>query len=74
LLTLGDKKSFTSEKRGNDETGDGSEGKPFKTVLQALKAAGQEPFPSIFVDAKEDGKVIQLMRDFIIYIYAMPLL
>lgn len=52
-----DKKLYTSEKRGSDESGDGSEGKPFKTVLQALRAAGQEPWPTIFVDAKEDGKV-----------------
>ncbi len=27
---------YTSEKNGNDETGDGSEAKPFKTPLQVL--------------------------------------
>ncbi|ODN03533.1 Asparagine--tRNA ligase, cytoplasmic [Orchesella cincta] len=52
-----DKKVYTSEKRGSDENGDGSEAKPFKTVLQALRSAEKEPWPTIFVDAKEDGKV-----------------
>lgn len=46
---------YTSEKFGNDETGDGTEGKPFKTILQAMKAAGKEPFPTIYVDGKEEG-------------------
>ena len=27
---------YTSEKNGSDETGDGSEGKPFKTPLQVF--------------------------------------
>lgn len=48
---------FTSEKSGCDESGDGSEGKPFKTVLQAMRHAGKEPFPAIYVDSKEEGKV-----------------
>uniref|UniRef100_A0A8D8S9C7 Asparagine--tRNA ligase, cytoplasmic n=1 Tax=Cacopsylla melanoneura TaxID=428564 RepID=A0A8D8S9C7_9HEMI len=49
---------YTSEKFGSDETGDGSENKPFKTVMHALKAkctAGQDPLPNIFVDNKEEG-------------------
>lgn len=46
---------YTSEKNGNDETGDGSEAKPFKTVLKAMHHAGKEPFPPIYVDGKEDG-------------------
>lgn len=44
---------FTSEKRGNDETGDGSESKPYKTILQAMRHAGKEPFPTIYVDSKD---------------------
>ena len=49
---------FTSEKRGSDETGDGTRQKPFKTLLQALKHAGKEPFPAVYVDGKEEGQVI----------------
>ncbi|XP_046358872.1 asparagine--tRNA ligase, cytoplasmic-like [Haliotis rufescens] len=44
---------YTSEKTGSDETGDGTEGKPLKTVLQAMRKAGKEPFPTIYVDGKE---------------------
>ncbi|KAM8715717.1 hypothetical protein ACLKA7_002721 [Drosophila subpalustris] len=44
---------FTSEKRGSDETGDGSELKPYKTILQAMRHAGKEPFPTIYVDSKD---------------------
>lgn len=51
------KEIFTSDKRGNDETGDGTEEKPFKTILQAMRKAGKEPFPTIYVDSKEEGKV-----------------
>ncbi|XP_074039261.1 asparagine--tRNA ligase [Leptinotarsa decemlineata] len=46
---------YTSDSRGNDETGDGTEGKPFKTILQAMRKAGAEPFPVIYVDGKEDA-------------------
>jgi asparaginyl-tRNA synthetase len=48
---------YTSEKYGNDKSGDGSESKPFKTILQAMKHAGKEPFPMIYVDSKTDGEV-----------------
>ncbi|XP_033749836.1 asparagine--tRNA ligase, cytoplasmic-like [Pecten maximus] len=48
---------YTSEKRGSDENGDGTEQNPFKTVIQAMRHAGKEPFPNILVDAKEEGKV-----------------
>ncbi|KAK2186380.1 hypothetical protein NP493_202g01040 [Ridgeia piscesae] len=47
---------YTSEKEGSDEVGDGSSDKPYKTILKAMKAAGKEPFPTIYVDGKEDGK------------------
>ena len=48
---------YTSEKTGSDETGRGTAEAPFKTVLRALHHAGKEPFPTILVDGKEDGKV-----------------
>lgn len=44
---------YTSDKRGNDETGDGSKENPFKTVLQAMRKAGKEPFPTFYSDHKE---------------------
>ncbi|XP_062516538.1 asparagine--tRNA ligase, cytoplasmic-like [Corticium candelabrum] len=50
------KELYTSEKSGSDETGDGTESKPFKSVLQAMRAIGAEPFPSILVDSKTEGE------------------
>jgi asparaginyl-tRNA synthetase len=47
---------YTSEKVGSDETGLGTEDKPFKTILQAMRHAGVEPFPAIYVDGKEEAK------------------
>ncbi|XP_076255248.1 asparagine--tRNA ligase, cytoplasmic-like [Rhynchophorus ferrugineus] len=44
---------YTSEKYGSDDTGDGSETKPFKTILKAMHVAGSEPFPTIHVDGNE---------------------
>lgn len=55
--SLGTGELYTSEKNGSDENGEGTQEKPFKTVLQALRHAGKEPFPSIFVDGKSDDKV-----------------
>lgn len=46
---------YTSEKRGHDDNGDGSASNPFKSILQAMKKYGKEPFPTIYVDAKSDG-------------------
>uniref|UniRef100_A0A182P6N7 Asparagine--tRNA ligase, cytoplasmic n=1 Tax=Anopheles epiroticus TaxID=199890 RepID=A0A182P6N7_9DIPT len=45
---------YTSEKRGNDETGKGTTDEPFKTILRAMKHAGKEPFPTIYVDSKDE--------------------
>lgn len=47
---------YTSEKRGSDDTGDGTEESPFKTILRAMRHAEKEPFPTIYVDSKEEGK------------------
>lgn len=47
---------YTSESTGSDETGDGSEAAPLKTVLAALRKAAVEPFPKIFVDSKVAGQ------------------
>uniref|UniRef100_A0A2M4A203 Asparagine--tRNA ligase, cytoplasmic n=1 Tax=Anopheles triannulatus TaxID=58253 RepID=A0A2M4A203_9DIPT len=44
---------YTSEKRGSDETGKGTADEPFKTILRAMKEAGKEPFPTIYVDSKD---------------------
>lgn len=44
---------YTSEKRGSDESGDGGKDKPFKSILQAMRHAGKEPFPTIYVDSKD---------------------
>ncbi|XP_052100496.1 asparagine--tRNA ligase, cytoplasmic-like [Mytilus californianus] len=48
---------YTSENLGNDESGDGTESKPFKTVIQAMRHTGVEPFPTIMADCvKAEGK------------------
>lgn len=55
MINLGE--LYTSEKFGNDESGDGTDLKPFKTILQAMKYVGKEPFPVIYVDSKIEGDV-----------------
>ncbi|XP_063863440.1 asparagine--tRNA ligase, cytoplasmic-like [Scylla paramamosain] len=52
--TLGE--IYSSEKHGSDETGDGTEATPYKTALQAMRKAGKEPFPTIYVDSKEENE------------------
>lgn len=39
---------YTSESRGSDESGEGTYKVPFKTVLQAMRRHGKEPFPVIY--------------------------
>ncbi|XP_014663965.1 PREDICTED: asparagine--tRNA ligase, cytoplasmic-like isoform X2 [Priapulus caudatus] len=46
---------YTSDIAGCDETGNGTEAKPFKTVLKAMLHVGKEPFPAIHVNVKIDG-------------------
>lgn len=46
---------YTSEKNGSDENGKGTESAPFKTIFQAMRHAGKEPFPTIYVDAKSEN-------------------
>eukprot|EP00794_Sanderia_malayensis_P010234 gene10234-11284_t len=46
---------YTSESKGCDETGNGTEDKPFKTAIQAMRFAKTEPFPAIMVDGKEEN-------------------
>jgi asparaginyl-tRNA synthetase len=53
---------YVSEKKGSDETGDGTESKPFKTLLRAMHHAAKEPFPVFIGDGKEDGKVNETKR------------
>ena len=50
---------YCSEREGDDEAGDGTKENPVKTILQAMKMAGKEPFPNIFVDAKTEGNAWQ---------------
>uniref|UniRef100_A0A0B7APB8 Asparagine--tRNA ligase, cytoplasmic n=1 Tax=Arion vulgaris TaxID=1028688 RepID=A0A0B7APB8_9EUPU len=50
---------YTSESKGNDASGDGTKEKPVKTVLQAMRVAGKEPFPVIYCDSKKEGEVYE---------------
>ncbi|XP_077985368.1 asparagine--tRNA ligase, cytoplasmic-like [Glandiceps talaboti] len=47
---------YTSLKKGDDETGDGSDKAPFKTARKAIEFYGKEPLPIIYVDGKDDEK------------------
>lgn len=46
---------YTSETRGSDESGDGTAKVPYKTILQAMRRHGKEPFPTLYQDAKKDS-------------------
>ncbi|GBO06210.1 hypothetical protein AVEN_33271-1, partial [Araneus ventricosus] len=41
---------------GNDEAGDGTQKLPFKTVLQAMRCSGKEPFPNFYIESNKDGE------------------
>ena len=60
---------YVSEKGGSDETGDGSEQKPVKTLLQAMKCAGGEPFPKFMVDSKKEGEVSEQKESKVLVVY-----
>ncbi|XP_061224842.1 asparagine--tRNA ligase, cytoplasmic-like [Neopsephotus bourkii] len=47
---------YVSDREGNDCSGDGTQKKPFKTVLKALLTAGKEPFPTIYVDSQKENE------------------
>ena len=53
---LEDDPIYTSESRGSDESGEGSKKVPYKTILQAMRRHGKEPFPVIYQDAKPDSE------------------
>jgi asparaginyl-tRNA synthetase len=46
---------YISEK-GSDESGCGTVEKPFQTLLQAMRASGEEPFPKFYCDSKKEGE------------------
>ena len=47
---------YTSEARGSDECGEGTYKVPYKTILQAMRRFGKEPFPVIYQDSKPDSE------------------
>ena len=47
---------YTSEARGSDEVGEGTFKVPYKTIMQAMKRYGKEPFPVLYQDAKPDSE------------------
>ena len=46
---------YTSESRGSDEMGEGTYKVPYKTIMQAMRRYGKEPFPVIYQDVKPDS-------------------
>ena len=55
-LSVNGDKIYTSESRGSDESGEGTFKVPYKTILQAMKRYGKEPFPIMYQDAKPDSE------------------
>merc|ERR1719412_2220946 len=46
---------YTSELRGSDESGEGTYKVPYKTIAQAMRRYGKEPFPTIYQDPKPES-------------------
>ncbi len=55
-MSVSDSPIYTSETRGSDECGDGTFKVPYKTIMQAMRMYGKEPFPTIYQDAKEGSE------------------
>ncbi|XP_050402465.1 asparagine--tRNA ligase, cytoplasmic [Patella vulgata] len=53
------KEVYTSEKCGDDTAGTGTQVKPFKTILQALRHGGKDA--TIYVDGKEENQKYELV-------------
>lgn len=47
---------YTSDARGSDDNGEGTYKVPYKTILQAMRRHGKDPFPKIYQDAKADSE------------------
>ena len=55
-LSVKGEEIYTSESRGSDDAGEGTFKVPYKTILQAMKRHGKEPFPVMYQDAKPDSE------------------
>ena len=53
---------YTSEGRGSDESGEGTFKVPYKTIMQAMKRYGKEPFPVLYQDAKPESDAAKAGR------------
>lgn len=51
-----EKAPLYTSKSGSDKSGDGTEKNPIETILHAMEVVGEEPFPTIYVDSKEEGE------------------
>ena len=52
---------YTSDARGSDESGEGSYKVPYKTVLQAMRRCGKEPFPGTWPISSLDLTAVCLL-------------